>query len=266
MSISILSGLLAVALYVLTLVFLRQAIRRRGGRITSHGRVLWTGIAAVCAHFVSAWTMITAGPGYLFGLLPMSTLLFAAVAALVLLSSLRKPLAILMLGVVPLAILTILASLLLSSNYPPQSVSAGLAGHILLSALAYSFFIIAALQAAFLAFQNYQLRHHHPGGVIGRFPPLQDMEVFLFELLWVGQLLLTLGIISGFLFVENLWAEGLPHKIFFSVLAWVVFAILLWGRHQLGWRGSTAIRGTVTGCLFLLLGFYGSRFVIEFIL
>ena len=49
-------------------------------------------------------------------------------------------------------------------------------------------------------------------------------------------------------------------------MAWVVFAGLLIGRHRLGWRGKTAIKGTLTGFAFLLLGFYGSKFVLEFIL
>lgn len=266
MSISTLSGLIAVALYSLTLFSLYRVMQRQSGRITSHGRVFFTGMAAVAAHFISAWSVVTSDAGYRFGLLPMSTLLFASISLLVLLSSLRKPLANLMLGLLPLAILSILASLGLDSTYPPEDIGPGVAGHILLSILAYSFFTIATLQAAFLAFQNYQLRHHHPGNAIGRFPPLQDMETFLFELLWVGQILLTLGIVSGFAFIENLWAEGLPHKMFFSVLAWLVFAVLLWGRHRLGWRGNTAIRGTLTGFLFLLLGFYGSRFVLEYIL
>jgi len=123
------------------------------------------------------------------------------------------------------------------------------------------------VQAAFLSYQNYQLKHHHPAGIVSKFPPLQDMEIFLFELLWVGEILLGLGIVLGFVFIEDFAAqEGLIHKTVFSILAWVVFAGLLWGRHQLGWRGSTAIRGTITGFVLLLLGFYGSKFVLEFIL
>ena len=165
----------------------------------------------------------------------ISTLIFASVSLLVLLRGLRKPIANLILVLFPAAILSILLSLTISSDYQAQQAGTGIVSHILLSILAYSFFTIAALQAAFLAFQNYQLRHRHAASAIRRFPPLQDMENFLFELLWTGQILLTLGIIAGFLFVEDMWAQGLPHKTFFSLLAWLVFAVLLWGRHRLGW-------------------------------
>jgi ABC-type uncharacterized transport system permease subunit len=93
------------------------------------------------------------------------------------------------------------------------------------------------------------------------------MELFLFELLWIGQLLLSLGIVAGLFFVEDIWQrEGVIHKTFFSILSWIVFAILLWGRHQSGWRGNTAIRGTLIGFAFLLLGFYGSKFVVQFLI
>ena len=133
--------------------------------------------------------------------------------------------------------------------------------------MAYSFITIAAVQAGFLAYQNHQVKDHLVGGFISIFPPLQDMEAFLFELLWVGQMLLSLGILAGLVFIDDIWGrDGIIHKTFFSVLAWVVFAVLLLGRHQLGWRGVTAIRGTLTVFGFLIIGFYGSKFALEYIL
>jgi ABC-type uncharacterized transport system permease subunit len=42
--------------------------------------------------------------------------------------------------------------------------------------------------------------------------------------------------------------------------------VLLWGRHQLGWRGKTANRWILTGFAFLLLSYFGSKFVLEIIL
>ena len=78
--------------------------------------------------------------------------------------------------------------------------------------------------------------------------------------------MLSLAIAAGFAFVTDIGTQGLAHKMFFSLMAWVVFAGLLIGRHRLGWRGKTAIKGTLTGFAFLLLGFYGSKFVLEFIL
>lgn len=266
MPITTLSGLVAVALYLISLTLQGQAIKARTARTKTQGKVLLTGLAAVLAHSISAWTLIARNDGYHFGIIEISTLIFAVIALLAITSSARRPLGNLIVGVFPFAALIVTLSLFIDSNYPAQPIGAGIASHILLSVVAYSLFTLAAVQAAFLAFQNYQLRHKHAASVIKRFPPLQDMERLLFELIWIAQILLSLGIIAGFAFVDNLGAQGLPHKMFFSVLAWVVFAILLWGRHQLGWRGNTAIRGTLIGFGCLLLGFYGSKFVLEFIL
>lgn len=264
MQVTVISGLFAVLCYLAGSLF--QGARFTGKK-DSRQLVLGFGALAVIAHAISVWGVIRTTEGYQFGLVEISTLIAASISLLVLISSLRKPLENLFLGLFPLAILAILASLTIQSNYPPTQLSAGLASHVILSILAYSTITIAALQSIFLAYQNYQLKHGHAGGFLRKFPPLQDMEVFLFELLWIGQLLLSLGIIAGFFFVEDIWQrEGVIHKTFFSMLSWVVFAILLWGRHQMGWRGSTAIRGTLIGFAFLLLGFYGSKFVVQFLI
>lgn len=263
MPLTIISGLFAVAFYLLGSLLQGQNV---AGRRNNRSQVLLIGFVAVIAHAISAYGVIKTATGYHFGIVEISTLITVSISLLALISSLRKPLENLFLGLFPLAIISIIGSLTLSSKLPPVAMDAGLASHILLSILAYSLITIAAVQAGFLAFQNYQLKHHHATGLISRFPPLQEMEVFLFELLWVGEILLSLGILAGFIFVEDIWTHaGLIHKTFFSILAWVVFAVLLWGRHQLGWRGKTAIRFTVTGFVFLLLGFYGSKFALEYV-
>jgi len=46
----------------------------------------------------------------------------------------------------------------------------------------------------------------------------------------------------------------------------VVFAVLLWGRWQRGWRGRIAVRYTLAGFLLLMLGYFGSKVVLELIL
>ena len=92
------------------------------------------------------------------------------------------------------------------------------------------------------------------------------METLLFELIWAGEILLTLSLVSGFLFFDDLFAQQLVHKVTFSIVAWAVYAILLWGRHNRGWRGNKAIRWTWAGFIAILLGYIGSKIVLEFIL
>ena len=78
--------------------------------------------------------------------------------------------------------------------------------------------------------------------------------------------MLTLALISGAVFLENIFAQHLVHKTALSLVAWVVFGILLWGRWRFGWRGRTAIRWTLTGFFALMLAYFGSKLVLEVIL
>ena len=105
------------------------------------------------------------------------------------------------------AIVSIVVSMNISSQFPPTQLDSGSASHVLLSILAYSVITIAALQALLLAYQNNRLKHHHPGGLLSKLPPLQDMEALLFELLWAGQFLLSTAIVAGFLFFDNIWVR-----------------------------------------------------------
>ena len=264
MQLTLISGIFAVVFYLAGLGF--QVSNFVANNPTRRLVFVFGGLA-VLAHGISASGVIYSDNGYHFGITEISTLIAASISLLVLIRSIHKPLENLFLGLFPLAILTIILSLTSSGSLPPTEMSSGLASHALLSVLAYSFITIAAAQAMLLAYQNSQLKHGHAGGFISKLPALQDMETFLFELLWAGQLLLSLGIIAGFFFIEDIWArDGVLHKTFFSILAWVVFAVLLWGRHQLGWRGVTAIRWTLSGFSLLLVAYYGTKFALEFVI
>ena len=92
------------------------------------------------------------------------------------------------------------------------------------------------------------------------------METLLFELIWVGLALLTLAIGSGIIYLDDIFAQHLVHKSTLSIAAWLIFAMLLWGRHQWGWRSQTAVRWTLGGFATLMLGYFGSKLVLELIL
>ena len=92
------------------------------------------------------------------------------------------------------------------------------------------------------------------------------MESLLFEMISVGFVLLTLSLASGLFFLEQIFAQQLAHKTVLSILAWLVFATLLWGRFRWGWRGRKALAWTISGFISLLLAYFGSKAVLELIL
>jgi ABC-type uncharacterized transport system permease subunit len=122
------------------------------------------------------------------------------------------------------------------------------------------------LQAVLLSIQEHHLRNRHPGGYIRALPPLQVMERLLFQMIGTGFALLSAALLTGFFFLEDIFAQHLVHKTALSMAAWVIFGVLLWGRWKFGWRGRTAIRWTLSGFIFLLLAYFGSKAVLELIL
>ena len=120
--------------------------------------------------------------------------------------------------------------------------------------------------AVLVAVQDQHLRNRHPGGFIRALPPLQTMEVLLFEMIGLGFFLLSLALVSGLMFLENMFDQNLAHKTILSGIAWLVFGTLLWGRFRFGWRGRTAITWTLSGFVVLMLAYFGSKAVLELIL
>ena len=100
--------------------------------------------------------------------------------------------------------------------------------------------------------------------------PLMTLERLTFRFVEAGFVLLSATLLVGWLFAEQLYGPGLAwkwnHKTLFSVLAWLTFAGLLVGRARLGWRGRKAVRVLYLGSGLLLLGYVGSRFVLEVVL
>ena len=94
------------------------------------------------------------------------------------------------------------------------------------------------------------------------------MEKLLFRLIAFGFGLLTLTVLSGVVFSEELFGTAFQwnHKIVFTMLSWALFGLLLLGRYWRGWRGRTALSFTLSGFATLLLAYVGSRFVLEVVL
>jgi ABC-type uncharacterized transport system permease subunit len=173
------------------------------------------------------------------------------------------------------AVAVILPLLFPGSVVPLHNKSALFSWHIAIAMLAYSTLTIAAFHAVLMALQEAKL-HARPtltrnkwfAAAIDRLPAVLTMEKLLFRLIGFGFLLLTLTVLSGIVFSEQLFGRAFrwDHKTIFTMLSWILFGVLLGGRKWRGWRGKTALSFTLTGFATLLLAYVGSRFVLEVVL
>jgi ABC-type uncharacterized transport system permease subunit len=262
------STLLAPLAALLYLAATASQLLQISQRNRAVGRTVITlGLIALTLHAVVVWRVLFADDGVHLGFFKISALIFLVINLACITSLLRRPLQNLLVVLFPLSALSVLVSYFAPETGPVlQHMDAGLLVHVSSSILAYAVLTLAAIQAALLALQDHQLRHHHTRGLVRILPPLQQMEAMLFELLWIGVSLLTIAIASGVVFVDDLFAQSLVHKTVLTIGAWVLFSVLLWGHYQLGWRSVTAVRLTLAGFILLMLAFFGSKLVLELIL
>jgi ABC-type uncharacterized transport system permease subunit len=94
------------------------------------------------------------------------------------------------------------------------------------------------------------------------------MEALLFRIVMAAFVLLTLTLVTGVFFSEQLFGKParFNHKTVFGVLSWLIFGSLLAGRYFRGWRGKRAVYLTLGGSVALMLAYLGSKFVLEVVL
>jgi len=225
------------------------------------------GFVALLLHGIVLYQGTILTEGYNLGIFNAFSLVAFSIAAILLLSTLTKPVENLGIILLPIAALT----LILQLRFPglhllDTDAKWGLKLHVLVSLIAYSLLTLASVQAILLAMLDKRLHERKTGTFVRAMPPLQTMEKLLFEMIAVGFVLLTVGLISGFIYLDNMFAQHLVHKTVLSIVSWVVFAILLWGRFKFGWRGRVAIRWTLGGFAALMLAYFGSKAVLEILL
>lgn len=229
---------------------------------------LWL-LAALLVHGASLVHEIFLGEAMRFGFsAALSLILWLAIALYWIESFYARMEGLQMLGLPLAALCAFLPFLLPGQHILANAGSAVFRAHFLMAMLAYSLFTLAALHSILMAVAERRLHRGRLTPFFAGLPPLLTMEALLFRLIHIAFALLTLTLGSGILFSEALFGKALPmnHKTVFAILSWLIFALLLAGRHLRGWRGRTALRWTLAGFAALLLAYVGSRFVLEVIL
>jgi ABC-type uncharacterized transport system permease subunit len=138
--------------------------------------------------------------------------------------------------------------------------------HVLTSLFAYGLLTVGAILAVFALVQEGRLKSRKLSGPNSLFAPLETTEALLFWVTTAGFTVLALSVISGFTFIEDLFAQHLVHKTVLSLLALALFGVLILGRRFGGWRGRRAIYLYLAGFVLLCLAYFGSRYILEEIL
>ncbi|GJL83074.1 MAG: inner membrane protein YpjD [marine bacterium B5-7] len=257
----------AIALYAWVIFLLFRDLDESNGRVRPLVYALLL-LAAGC-HAFALISTIFGGATIDLDLGNALSLTAWVVVVLFILALARQPLATLGLIIVPFALIDVLIARFFPG--PPMPITdfdAVAVGHTLISIVAYGLFALSFCQALILMLQDWYLQNKRSGSFFHSLPPLETMERILFQLIAIGFALLTISLISGSVFSQELFGSAFKfnHHVVLSMVAWVTFAILIGGRMLWGWRGRVAAVWTIAGFLILVLAYFGSRFVLEVIL
>lgn len=266
MSILLLCLITVPAYFAAAVLFSLRLTGKLSPAAFSKQKILVIVLGAVLLHSLLLYRQLVTPDGINFGFFNALSLLTWLIALLFMLIAFTRPVENLGIAILPLAAIAIVLEQVFHSEHILRPYRDMLDIHIIISVTAYSILSLAAVQAVMTAIQDKHLREKHPGGFIRALPPLQTMESLLFQMIGVGFIMQGLSLVTGAIAIEDLFAQHLAHKTFFSIVSWAVFGILLWGRWKFGWRGKTAIRWTLGGFVSLLLAYLGSKLVLELLL
>ena len=169
----------------------------------------------------------------------------------------------------PVALLAVVfQGIIPTHHYVTYTASPLFTLHFAIAMLAYSLFIVATVHAVVMLAEEKWLHRGILPPFLRTLPPLLEMEALLFRILLAAFVLLTLTVVSGVFFSEQLFGKPLTftHKTLFGIISWLIFGGLLAGHYVRGWRGRTAVMWTLAGFTALMLAYVGSKVVLELIL
>jgi ABC-type uncharacterized transport system permease subunit len=228
--------------------------------------IAWTLILlAIIGHSDAIVHMMRLNGPFAIGLLEAISLLAWTLAVLACLISIERQNRVL--GAILLASAALGAAVTGTGHNYAEATAPGweLTAHLLLSRGAAALLFGGAVTALLLVFLDRRLRTRRIADLPSVLPPLDALEKVMFRLIGAGFALLTLSLLTGFVFVTNLFTQRLLQKTVLSLIAWLLFGVLLIGRIRFGWRGRSAVRWTLTGFGVLAAAYFGSKFVLEYV-
>ncbi len=134
-----------------------------------------------------------------------------------------------------------------------------LVSHVVIIFVGEAAFALACGAGLLYILQERAIKTKHHGFFFKRLPALELLDNTGYACIVVGFSLLTLGLITGFVYAKSIWGSfwSWDPKEVWSGIAWLIYAALLHGRLALGWRGRKAAIMSIIGFGILLFTFLG---------
>lgn len=259
-------ALFSALFYIISILFIAPMLAKaQSGEQIQHPNKNWfilTALFAVICHFISLFPFFSnLFSGENFTLMEIGSLISVLIAILATVAIALKIKTFWFLLPIIYCFATINVTL---AAFAPSHViqnlaqDLGLLLHILLAMFAYAVCFIAMLQSIQLAWLDRKLKTKQMV-ISPLLPPLMMVERHFFRVMLSGEILLTLTLLTGAVYLADFFGNENIQKAIFSFLAWIVYAVLLIGHWKYRWRGKKMIIYTISGMILLTIAYFGSR-------
>ena len=261
------SPILIIVCYITALVTLYYSLTKKDNAFLKS--IFWLAIIVGAAlHLLSAANISYVNHSFNFSVASMSMWISALIVCTLAIGSFIYPIKNLSLIVLPIVMLCIIfAQLWGDQQQLINDRNSTFYWHIATAVAAFTLLSLSVLQALLFGYQELSLRKHQKNIITRWLPPIQTMENVLFKTVFTGFVFLSISISLGSIYNYELNKAvlSLNHHTVLAILSWFGFAILLYGRIKLGWRGLKAINWTLIAFALLGLGYFGTKIISEFL-
>ena len=126
--------------------------------------------------------------------------------------------------------------------------------HVILIFLGLAFFAVAFVAGLFYIFEEKELKQKKLGKFNIKLPSLNTLDKVNHFSLVAGFSIITLGLAVGFFAANQIWGDNWKwgNKETWSILSWVLYAVLLNFRLSSGWKGRKSATGAIIGFCIIL--------------
>ncbi len=128
--------------------------------------------------------------------------------------------------------------------------------HACLSIIANAFLTLAFLGAIMYLLQERELKQKRFGFFYSRLPSLESLDKLNHYCLSAGFVLMTLGMFAGFIWAHQFFGGFdwfWQPKIIVAIITWILYAVLIYQRFTMGWRGRRSAIITIIAFTAVLL-------------
>ncbi|MBI4653535.1 MAG: c-type cytochrome biogenesis protein CcsB [Nitrospirae bacterium] len=164
-------------------------------------------------------------------------------------------------------IMPIVFILMLSSSIFPREIreinpilqSYWLGIHAILAFLGNASFAMAFGIGIMYLLQEWYLKSKQLKGLFKRLPNLEILDEVNYRLITLGFPLLTLAIITGVIWANTVFGKywRWEPKEVWSLITWLIYALVLHLRLTIGWRGRKAAILSIVGFILVIFTFFG---------